>query len=396
MLNKYNSEVLNCKAGADLLKKFFSLFLVSVICFVNSVYAAEPAGGYARAAIVIDGGTGKVLYEKNIYEKLGMASTTKIMTALCGIEFGNLKGEVKVSNRAAAVEGSSMYLKAGEKISLYNIITGLMLVSGNDAATAIAENVAGSEGGFVLLMNQKANEIGAYNTCFQNPHGLSNPTHYTTAYDLARITAYAMKNPIFAEIVSQKSKTVESISGDKRTLVNHNKLLRIYDGCIGVKTGFTKATGRCLVSAARRDGLLLICVTLNDGNDWNDHMMMLDKGFSNHRVQPLIKKGVVLAKAKVSGGTERNVELIAENDESVAVKKGENPKLSISVKENISLEAPIKKGNVYLKADVLENGEKVGEINLVAAKDVGLKEKRQDKDEKRFFDWLFKKNKGSS
>jgi len=379
-----------------MLKKFFSLFLVSVICFVNSVFAAEPAGGYARAAIVIDGGTGKVLYEKNAYEKLGMASTTKIMTALCGIEFGNLEGEVKVSNRAAGVEGSSMYLKAGEKISLYNIITGLMLVSGNDAATAIAENVAGSEGGFVLLMNQKANEIGAYNTCFQNPHGLSDPGHYTTAYDLAKITAYAMKKPIFSEIVSQKSKTVESIGGGKRTLVNHNKLLRIYDGCIGVKTGFTKATGRCLVSAARRDGLTLICVTLNDGNDWNDHMMMLDRGFLNYKASPLVKKGAVLAKAKVVGGSERNVELIAKNDESVAVKKGKISKLSVSVSENIYLEAPIEKGKAYLKADVLENGKKVGEINLVAAEDVAVKDKKEKKSKKGFFDWIFRKNKGSS
>lgn len=373
-------------------RKIVSLFIL--FCFSLTGYAAEPAGGYAESAIVIDASSGKVLYEKNAYKKLGMASTTKIMTGICGIEFGNLDGEVKVSSRAAGVEGSSMYLKAGERISLRDVITGLMLVSGNDAATAVAEAVAGSEGGFVLLMNQKAHEIGAHNTCFQNPHGLSDPGHYTTAFDLAKITAYAMKNPVFSEIVSQKSAVVESVGGSKRTLSNHNKLLRLYEGCIGVKTGFTKATGRCLVSAAERDGLKLICVTLNDGNDWNDHMAMLDKGFLNYTAQPLVKKGTVLAKAKVKGGEAKKVSLVAEDDENVAVKTGESIKLSVSVAENITLEAPIEKGKAYFKADVIENGEKIGEINLVAAEDVPLKTKKEKK--KGFFERLFGNRKGTS
>ena len=374
-------------------KKFLAVLLMFFMP-INMINAAESAGGYARSAIVIDAVSGKVLYEKNAYEKLGMASTTKIMTGICGIEFGDLDSVVKVSPRAARVEGSSMYLKPDEKIKLYDIITGLMLVSGNDAATAIAENVGGSEGGFVLLMNQKANEIGVKNTCFQNPHGLSDPEHYTTAYDLALISAYALKNPIFSEIVSQKSKKVERVDGSVRSLVNHNKLLRLYEGCIGVKTGFTKATGRCLVSAARRDGLTLVCVTLNDGNDWNDHIMMLDKGFSNYRAQPIVKKGTVLAKAKVSGGKEKNVLLAAENDSSVAVKKGENSKLSLSVKEDINLEAPIEKGKRYAKADIIENGKKIGEIDLVAMEDIEVK-KKEHKIKKGLFDRIFKKGSSS-
>ena len=373
-------------------KKFLAVLLMFFLP-IYMVNAAEPTGGYARSAIVIDAVSGKVLYEKNAYEKLGMASTTKIMTGICGIEFGDLNSVVKVSPHAARVEGSSMYLKPGEKIKLYDIITGLMLVSGNDAATAIAESVGGSEGGFVLLMNQKANEIGVKNTCFQNPHGLSDPGHYTTAHDLALISAYALKNPVFSEIVSQKSKKVESVDGSARTLVNHNKLLRLYEGCIGVKTGFTKATGRCLVSAAKRDGLTLVCVTLNDGNDWNDHTMMLDKGFSNYKAQPIVKKGAVLAKAKVSGGKEKNVFLVAENDASIAVKKEENSKLSISVKESIKLEAPIEKGKCYAKADLIENGKKVGEIDLVAKESIEVK-KKESKIKKGIFDWIFKK--GSS
>lgn len=380
-----------------MLKRFTMLFLIFSVCFSScfsflTSYGAESAGGYAKAAIVIDGETGRILYEKNAYEKMGMASTTKIMTGICGIEFGDLKKEIKVSNHAAGVEGSSMYLKAGESISLYDVITGLMLVSGNDAATAVAESVAGSEGGFVLLMNQKANEIGAYNTCFQNPHGLSDPGHYTTACDLAKITAYAMKNPIFADIVSQKRKVVESKAGGKRYLTNHNKLLKLYEGCIGVKTGFTKATGRCLVSAAERDGLKLICVTLNDGNDWNDHMAMLDKGFANYTARPIAKKGTVLAEARVKGGEAKKVRLITENDESMAVKKGETPKISISAAENIYIEAPIEKGKVYAKADVVENGKKVGKINLVAAE--GVAKKNEEKTiiiKKGFFKWLFGK-----
>ena len=373
-------------------RRFISYFLVILVFFSTALvaYAAEPAGGYARSAVVIDAATGKVLYEQNAYERLDMASTTKIMTGICGIEYGDLDSEITISNHAAGVEGSSMYLEAGEKISLYDVICGLMLVSGNDAATAVAEAVSGSEGGFVLLMNQKAHEIGAFNTCFQNPHGLSEEGHYTTAYDLAKITAYALKNPVFAEIVSQKSMTAESISGKRRQLVNHNKLLKLYDGCIGVKTGFTKAAGRCLVSAAQRDGLKLICVTLNDGNDWNDHIAMFDKGFLSYTARPLTEKGKTLAKAKVLGGTEKKVSLIAENNETIAVKNGENPKISISVDENIELEAPIKKGEVCAKADVLEDGEKVGEINLVAAEDVPLKKgEKVGENKKGFFDWFF-------
>lgn len=371
-----------------MLRKVFVLTIV--FCFVTTAYCAEPAGGSARSAIVIDGSSGKVLYEKNAYEKLGMASTTKIMTALCSIEFGKPDSIVIVSNRAAGVEGSSMYLKGGEKIYLKDVVTGLMLVSGNDAATAIAESVAGSEGGFVLMMNKKAHEIGAFDTCFQNPHGLANPEHYTTSFDLAKITAYAMKNPVFKEIVSTKNKTVKSISGASRSLVNHNKLLRIYDGCIGVKTGFTKATGRCLVSAAEKNGMTLVCVTLNDGNDWNDHMMMLDKGFENYKAQPLVKKNTEIARAKVVGGDKKSVMLVADNNINVAVKKDQRARLSVSVPENIVLEAPIEEGQEYIKADIIENGKKVGEISLVAKENVEAK-KNEKKIKKSIFEFLFRK-----
>ncbi len=375
-------------------KKLSTFFLVIILILNTSALteAAESTGGYAKSSIVIDASSGRVLYEKNAYEKLGMASTTKIMTGICGIEYGNLKSTVTVSNRAAGVEGSSMYLKAGEKISLYDLVSGLMLVSGNDAATAIAESVAGSEGGFVLMMNQKANEIGAYNTCFQNPHGLSHPNHYTTAFDLAIITAYALKNPTFAEIVSKKNITAESVSGEKRSLVNHNKLLRLYDGCVGVKTGFTKATGRCLVSAAKRNGLTLIAVTLNDGNDWDDHKAMLDKGFENYVSKPLVKGGTVLAQAKVKGGSKKKVKLIAPKDVAVAVKKNKKSALSVSVSEKITVEAPVKKGEACYRADVMENGLKVGEIDLVAKEDILEKEsaKKPKAKKKGLFKWIFK------
>ena len=178
--------------------KKYIIFLITIGMFFESVYGYNDAANCsAQGAAVVECSTGALLYGKNANKKLGMASTTKIMTAICAIEHGDLEEIVMVSHRAAAVEGSSMYLEAGEKIKLSELVKGLLLVSGNDAATAIAEAVSGSEGGFVLLMNQKANEIGVKNTCFQNPHGLATNGHFTTAYDLALIGAYAMKNPAF-------------------------------------------------------------------------------------------------------------------------------------------------------------------------------------------------------
>ena len=219
-----------------------------------------------------------------------MASTTKIMTALLAVETGDLSENVRIPAEAAGIEGSSLYLQAGDEITLGDLVKGLLLQSANDAATAIALHLAGSVETFAEQMNARAARLGLKNTHFANPHGLDDPEHYTTAYDLAVIASEAIGNEIFRAICSSEKEEI-TVNGEKRILVNHNRLLRSYDGCIGVKTGYTKKDGRCLVSAAERDGLCLVAVTLNAPDDWNDHKTMLDAGFRQYERVVLCEAG---------------------------------------------------------------------------------------------------------
>ena len=258
------------------MKKIAALLIFSLLIMQNAI-AVDLS---ARAAVLIDGKSGKVLFEKNKDERLPMASTTKIMTGLLACESKKMKKVVTVSPVASGTEGSSLWLEPGEKQTLENLTYGLMLRSGNDAAVAIAEYLGGSTEAFALMMNERAKKIGVQNTGFQNPNGLDAEGHFTTAYDLALISREAMKNKKFRKIVSTKSKTIpwESSEWD-RSLTNHNKMLWRYEGCNGIKTGFTKKSGRCLVTSAKRGKTELICVTLNAPDDWNDHTKMLDYGF---------------------------------------------------------------------------------------------------------------------
>lgn len=258
------------------MKKVAALLIFSLLITQNAI-AVDLS---ARAAALIDGKSGKVLFEKNKDERLPMASTTKIMTGLLACESKKMKKIVTVSPVASGTEGSSLWLEPGEKQTLENLTYGLMLRSGNDAAVAIAEYLGGSTEAFALMMNERAKKIGVQNTGFQNPNGLDAEGHFTTAYDLALISREAMKNKKFRKIVSTKNKTIpwESSEWD-RSLTNHNKMLWRYEGCNGIKTGFTKKSGRCLVTSAKRGKMELICVTLNAPDDWNDHTKMLDYGF---------------------------------------------------------------------------------------------------------------------
>ncbi|NKI19861.1 D-alanyl-D-alanine carboxypeptidase [Paenibacillus dendritiformis] len=252
----------------------------------------KPPAIHAKAAALIDVASGRILYSRNGEEPLPMASTTKIMTAIVAIESGKLSDVVKTSKRAFAKEGSSLYLRRGEEMSLHHLLYGLMLRSGNDAAVAIAEHVGGSEEGFVYMMNQKAEMLGLEKTQFRNPHGLDADGHYTTANDLARLSAYALHNPTFQEIVRTKVKTVPNPNANwDYKWTNKNKMLQLYEGADGVKTGYTSKALRCLVSSATRHGQQLAVVTLNDGNDWLDHTRLLDYGFSAFPAVPLIAKG---------------------------------------------------------------------------------------------------------
>lgn len=276
-----------------------TLFAMLGLCASPIAIHAAPANisTHAKAAALIDVESGRLLYStSNGDQPMRIASLTKIMTAIVAIEHSRLTDMVKTSKRAVGKEGSSIYLKLGEEMSLSNMLYGMMLRSGNDAATAIAEHVGGSEEGFVYLMNEKAAQIGLANSRFMNPHGLDQEGHYSTANDLAKLTAYALKNEVFAEIVRTKVKSAPNPSEkwDYRWR-NKNKMLTMYDGADGVKTGYTKKALRCLVSSATRNGQRLAAVTINDGDDWADHRKLLDWGYQHYPLHTIASKGEEIA-----------------------------------------------------------------------------------------------------
>ena len=253
---------------------------------------AALTGVSARGAVLLEAESGDVVFGQNQNARLPMASTTKIMTALVALETLPLDTPVTVTAESVGVEGSSIYLCEGETLTLEQLLYALLLESANDAASAIAVAVSGSVEAFAVRMNEKAAALGLTDTRFVNPHGLDAEGHYTTAYELAVITRAALKNSTFRAICATERKTIPLHGSEGvRLLLNHNKLLNSYEGCIGVKTGFTKKTGRCLVSAAERDGVTLIAVTLNAPDDWRDHTAMLDYGFAFYESVPLCEPG---------------------------------------------------------------------------------------------------------
>lgn len=312
----------------------------------------------------------RVVYEKNATRRHPMASTTKIMTALVALENTSPTDEVIIAPEAAGIEGSSIYLKAGEHQTMENLLYALLLESANDAAAAIAIHTAGSIAAFADMMNARAAELGLIDTHFTNPHGLSDPEHYTTALDLARITAAAMENETFRAIVSTKHKVITTDGGaGARSLSNHNRLLRSYEDCVGVKTGFTKISGRCLVSAAERDGMLLIAVTLDAPDDWRDHTAMLDYGFSQYEGRILDDcKGLSLT-VPVVGGTASEVTVSTRTTPTVVVEHG-SPELALSFEVNRFAAAPVRRGDVLGLVRYTQNGKTVATIPLLADQSV--------------------------
>lgn len=291
-----------------------SVITAAMVGQITAAYVwAAPESISAVSAILIEADSGTVLYEKNADEQRAMASTTKIMTAILTIEAGDLDREFVADSYAIRVEGTSMGLQEGDRVSRRDLLYGILLPSGNDAANAAAVDVGGSIGGFVEMMNAKAEELGLESTHFVTPSGLDADGHYTTARDLAALTAYAMKNDIFRSIVCCSSAEVEYGNPPyMRTLYNSNKMLTRYEGAIGVKTGFTDNARRCLVSAAERDGVTLIAVTLNAGDDWNDHTKMLDHGFARVFSYPL---ELNCSERVAVAGTGQSVEVYAEEAE---------------------------------------------------------------------------------
>jgi serine-type D-Ala-D-Ala carboxypeptidase (penicillin-binding protein 5/6) len=270
------------------------IFVLSITLLPNVSHADKPFVS-AQTSILMEQESGRVLFEKNMHKKMRIASITKIMTAILAAESGMLDETVTVSKRAAYTEGSSIYLKPGEKIKLKHLVYGLMLRSGNDAAVSIAEHVGGSLEGFVFLMNQKAEEIGMENTYFSNPHGLDDhEKHYSTAYDMAVLTRYAMLNETYRKISSTTHYRSPRDWKADDVWKNKNKLLTtLYEYCTGGKTGYTKRARRTLVTTASKGKMDLIVVTLNDGNDWNDHKNLYEWGFNNFEMTTIVKEGVV-------------------------------------------------------------------------------------------------------
>ncbi len=277
-------------------KKTAFMLIVLMLIFMDIPEAtAEKAPISAVNAVLMEQSTGRVLFEKDAHEKKKIASITKIMTAILAIESGKMNEMVTVSGNAFGTEGSSLFLQKGQKMKLEDLVYGLMLRSGNDAAVAIAEHVGGSLDGFIYMMNEKAAEVGMENTSFTNPHGLDNtPDHYSTAYDMALLTKYSMNNPVFAEISAAKTHRAPNlIEGWDYQWTNKNKMLKLYKYSTGGKTGFTKLARRTLVSTAEKDGVSLIAVTLNASSDWDDHMYLFNTAFKDYDMPVILKKGKI-------------------------------------------------------------------------------------------------------
>ena len=332
--------------------------MAAVILTAISFLPVQVGAVSAQRCILVDAQTGRVLYEKNTDEQGLIASTTKIMTALVVCEQCNVLDRMRIPKEAVGIEGSSMYLQEGEVLTVQELLYGLMLRSGNDAAVALAIYCGGTVEGFAELMNDKARLLGMTNSHFENPNGLDSPGHYSTARDLAILTAYAMKNPIFAKTVSTKSVTIGN-----RVLKNHNKLLWQVDGADGVKTGYTKAAGRILVSSAQREGRRLICVTMNDPDDWADHSALLEDGFSRYAVRRLVESGQVMGEMEILGGDGGRVALRSAESFSYPVAEGEQ--ISITLSGPGFAYAPVVADAHAGYAHILLDGSPVGKVELV-------------------------------
>ena len=311
--------------------------LLSCPTAAGAVEAGQPVS--AASAILVDGSSGRVLYEKDAHQKRLIASTTKLMTALVALESGHRLDEVvTIAPEWTGAEGSSLYLRPGEEITLEALLYGLLLRSGNDAALAVAGHCGGTVEDFVTLMNRKARELGMEQSAFANPNGLNAEGHYSTAYDMALLARACLRNQALVEIASTKS-----ITFGTRSFTNHNKLLWQYEGCIGLKTGYTEKAGRTLVSAAERDGLTLICVTLNAPNDWVDHAKLFDYGFSQFTPEVVSEAGKPLGRLPVAGSLLPVCPVAAGEGFSVALAPGEELEVS-RVLNDRPLPAPVERG----------------------------------------------------
>ena len=369
------------------LRAFFCIVLTVILIAVFplnciAVTPTEPFSVSAKSAILIDLDEKTVLYQKNARERMAMASTTKIVTALVACELLKCDTVIKIPREAVGVEGSSVYLQEGEMLTVEQLLYALLLESANDVAVALAVCASGSIEAFAQKCNEKAYALGLRDTNFTNPHGLYDENHYTTAYDLAILTSYALKNQTVAKICASKRAeipygiTEENPEGESlRYLKNHNKMLSSYNGAIGVKTGFTKKSGRCLVSAAERNGLTLIAVTLNAPNDWKDHTTMLDFGFENFERRVVFERGEFCYDFPLSDGERDFVKATNLSPIEIVTRKNAPPH-SYTVEACFRFAiAPVQEGQIIGKLRVTLNGKEYVST-LVCNENIGQKQKK--------------------
>lgn len=366
------------------------LSLITILLLNVGAYAEDVQIDIsASSAVLLVSGSNEVLFEKSAYEKRSMASTTKIMSSIIAIESGRLDEEITVTQEMTAVEGTSMGLLPNDRVSVSELVYGMLLSSGNDAANATAITIAGSTDAFVSIMNDKAKQIGMLSTHFVTPSGLDADDHYSTAYDMALLGSYAIENEQFLEICSSSSAVVDYGNPPyKRRLTNHNKLLKIYDGAIGIKTGFTKKSGRCLVSAAERDGVTLICVTLNDADDWNDHKKLLDYGFGIVKRYDNYQRDFLI---DIVGGKEASANAQLQRTPKIGILNGQ---ITQKVYIEHFLYAPVKKNDVVGYSQFYyQNGTLADTVPIIIKSDIGQNE-YEEKTKTSFIYRILRKIKG--
>lgn len=359
------------------------MLIIFLFSSILPAYASDNSSSYlngaypqtlGKAAILVDASSGRVLYEKNAHQHLPPASVTKIMTALLVIEKGNLNRYITVSRNAADTPESSIWLKAGEKLTRQQLLYACMLHSANDAAVALAESTAGSEKNFVKLMNQRAKQLGMKDTRFCNPHGLQTNGHYTSAYDLALLSREALNYKIFRQVVSTKTMRIPWTGNDyNRLLINQNRLLYRYDGAIGIKTGYTKQAGNCVVGAAQRGSLVLIAVALNSPSVYQDLEQMLDYGFAHYNNETIKNSKQVSVTVPVVDGQYKTVLAKPITNLNVAVTAKEKAQLSYKIYPKNQVTAPVKKGQILGSCKMYVAGHEIGKVNLLACSSVAVK-----------------------
>ncbi len=352
------------------MKKLICL-IIAINLLVTSAANAANHNLSGQSYVLMEEYSGRVLLERNSHQRMPMASTTKIMTALLAIEKGNLDDVVTIEEESVGVEGSSIYLKLGEKVILRELVYGLILRSGNDSAVAIANHISGSLEDFVDEMNKKASTLGALDTSFMNPHGLHDDNHYSSAYDLGLITRAAFESKEFCEIFSTKS-----YKGEREAnyyYVNKNKTLWEYDGGDGGKTGYTIRSGRCLVSSASRDNMRLIAVSLNAPNWFNDNYILLDYGFENYKLYRIYDENQQMSITDVIDGEKDKLAVISEEEFYYPLTQKEKENIKIDIVLDKSIKAPVNKGEVIGYTQVFLNGRLIGKNRVVAGQSIKKK-----------------------